>query len=61
MQKIENRQSALISELRKQLIFKHRMFTGGAKNLNLIRILPPLTVQKKHIDSFFDALQKELN
>lgn len=50
-----------ISELRKQLIFKHRMFTGGAKNLNLIRILPPLTVQKKHIDSFFDALQKELN
>ncbi len=49
-----------ISELRKQLIFKHHMFTGGAKNPNLIRILPPLTIQKKHIDCFFDALQKEL-
>lgn len=49
-----------ISELRKKLIYKHHIFTGGAKNPNLIRILPPLTIQKKHIDSFFDALQKEL-
>lgn len=49
-----------ISELRKTLIFKHHIFTGGAKNPNLIRILPPLTIQKKHIDTFFDALQKEL-
>ncbi|MDP5081673.1 MAG: aminotransferase class III-fold pyridoxal phosphate-dependent enzyme [Winogradskyella sp.] len=49
-----------ISELRKSLIYKHHIFTGGAKNPNLIRILPPLTIQKKHIDYFFDALQKEL-
>ncbi len=49
-----------ISELRKKLIYEHHMFTGGAKNPNLIRILPPLTIQKKHIDSFFDALKKEL-
>jgi len=45
-----------ISELRKQLIYKHHIFTGSAKNPNLIRILPPLTVQKKHIDIFFEAL-----
>ena len=50
-----------ISELRQTLIFKHKIFTGGSKNPNLIRILPPLTIQKKHIDSFFDALQKELS
>ena len=50
-----------ISELRKKLIFEHHMFTGGAKNPNLIRILPPLIVQKKNIDSFFEALQKTLN
>nr|WP_321232060.1 aminotransferase class III-fold pyridoxal phosphate-dependent enzyme [uncultured Psychroserpens sp.] len=50
-----------ISELRKTLIFKHQIFTGGSKNPNQIRILPPLTVQKKHIDLFFDALQNELN
>lgn len=49
-----------ISELRKNLIFNHHIFTGGAKNPNLIRILPPLTIKKKHIDIFFDALKKEL-
>jgi acetylornithine aminotransferase len=50
-----------ISELRKALIYKHQIFTGGAKNPNLIRILPPLTIQKKHIDLFFDALHRALN
>lgn len=49
-----------IGELRKKLIFNHHIFTGSAKNPNLIRILPPLTVQKKHIDVFFEALKKEL-
>jgi acetylornithine aminotransferase len=49
-----------ISELRKKLIFNHHIFTGSAKNPNLIRILPPLTIQKKHIDVLFDALKKEL-
>jgi len=49
-----------ISELRKALIFKHHIFTGGAKNPNLIRILPPLTIKKKHIDVFFEALETEL-
>ncbi len=49
-----------VSELRKQLIHKHHMFTGSAKNPNLLRILPPLTIQKKHIDAFFVALKSEL-
>jgi acetylornithine aminotransferase len=49
-----------VSELRKKLIHTHKIFTGSAKNPNLIRILPPLTVQKKHIDVLFEALQKEL-
>lgn len=50
-----------IAELRKKLIHNHKIFTGSAKNHNLIRILPPLTIQKKHVDVFFDALKKELN
>lgn len=50
-----------IAELRKNLIFKHHIFTGGAKNPNLLRILPPLTIQKQHIDMFFEALKKELS
>ncbi len=49
-----------VSELRKQLIHKHHIFTGSANNPNLIRILPPLTIQKKHIDVFFEALKNEL-
>lgn len=50
-----------VSELRKQLIFKYQMFTGSAKNPNLIRILPPLTIKKQHIDMLFEALKQELN
>lgn len=49
-----------VKDLRNQLIYKHFIFTGSSKNPNLIRILPPLTVQKKHIDDFFDALKSEL-
>ena len=49
-----------ISDLRKKLIYNHHIFTGGAKNINVLRILPPLTIQKKHIDCFFDAVKIEL-
>ena len=49
-----------VAQLRKTLIEEYHIFTGSAKNPNLIRILPPLTIQKKHIDVFFDALEKEL-
>ncbi|MCC1483862.1 aspartate aminotransferase family protein [Winogradskyella immobilis] len=49
-----------IAELRKALIYKHKIFTGNSKNANLLRILPPLTIQKQHLDILFDALNKEL-
>jgi len=49
-----------IAELRKSLIFKHHIFTGAAKNPNLLRILPPLTITKAHVDVFIDALKLEL-
>ncbi|NVJ88879.1 MAG: aminotransferase class III-fold pyridoxal phosphate-dependent enzyme [Flavobacteriaceae bacterium] len=53
-----------IAELRKKLIYDYQIFTGSAKNPNLIRILPPLTIRKEHINQFFEALVnalKELN
>jgi acetylornithine/N-succinyldiaminopimelate aminotransferase len=50
-----------VSDLRKKLIYDHHIFTGSAKNLNVLRILPPLTIQKKHIDYFFDAINIELS
>ncbi|QDO92854.1 aspartate aminotransferase family protein [Formosa sediminum] len=49
-----------ISDLRKKLIFDHHIFTGSAKKPNLLRILPPLTIQKEHLDVFFEALKSEL-
>ncbi len=50
-----------IQSLRQHLIYKHQIFTGSSKNPNLLRILPPLTVKKVHIDTFFNALKHELN
>ena len=49
-----------VAALRKKLLFDHFLFTGSSKNPNLIRILPPLTIQASHIDSFFNALAQEL-
>lgn len=50
-----------VGDLRKKLIYDHHIFTGGAMNKNLLRILPPLTVTKEHIDSFINALKEILN
>ncbi|WP_075341388.1 aspartate aminotransferase family protein [Tenacibaculum agarivorans] len=49
-----------IAELRKELIYNHKIFTGSSKNPNLLRILPSLTVQKEHVAIFIDALKKVL-
>lgn len=50
-----------VAELRKKLLYKHHIFTGSAKNPNLIRILPPLIIQQQHIDALFEALKIELS
>ncbi|MFT4830674.1 MAG: acetylornithine/N-succinyldiaminopimelate aminotransferase [Psychroserpens sp.] len=49
-----------VSELRKKLIYNQHLFTGGAKDKHVLRILPALNITKNHIDLFFDALQTEL-
>ncbi|GAK93936.1 acetylornithine aminotransferase [Nonlabens ulvanivorans] len=49
-----------IATIRKNILFNHHIFTGSAKNPNVIRILPPLTINESHIDLFFDALKAEL-
>jgi acetylornithine aminotransferase len=50
-----------VAALRKQLIVEGHIFTGSANNKKLLRILPPLTVQKTQIDLFFKTLQQFLN
>ena len=49
-----------VGALRKILIYDKKIFTGGSSNKNLLRILPPLTVQKIHIDYFFKSLKEAL-
>ncbi|GAB1308827.1 aminotransferase class III-fold pyridoxal phosphate-dependent enzyme [Urechidicola sp. KH5] len=49
-----------VNELRKKLIYEHQIFTGGAMNKNLLRILPPLSVTKANIDTFINALKSLL-
>jgi acetylornithine aminotransferase len=46
-----------VGPLRKRLIYEKHIFTGGSSNKNVLRILPPLTVQKAHFDQLFDALE----
>lgn len=50
-----------VAQLRKDLIYHQKVFTGGAKNKNLIRFLPPLTINKAEIDHFFKCLKNELS
>lgn len=50
-----------VGELRKKMIYDKHIFTGSANNKKLLRILPPLTVTKEHIDIFFTALKEVLN
>jgi acetylornithine/N-succinyldiaminopimelate aminotransferase len=49
-----------VGELRKKLIYDFKIFTGGASNKNLLRILPPLNVTKSDIDLFVKALKEVL-
>ncbi|MFN4762516.1 aspartate aminotransferase family protein [Gillisia sp. Q332] len=46
-----------IAALRKELLYKHRVFTGGSSNKKLLRILPPLTIKEEHFERFFEALK----
>ncbi|HLS10735.1 MAG TPA: aminotransferase class III-fold pyridoxal phosphate-dependent enzyme [Flavobacteriaceae bacterium] len=46
-----------IAKLREQLVYTHHIFTGNSNNKNLLRILPPLTIQKEHVDTFISALK----
>ena len=50
-----------ITQIRKELLYKHQIFTGASANKKLLRILPPLNIKKKHFDELFKALKIVLN
>ena len=49
-----------VAELRKKLIYDQHLFTGGAKDKHVLRILPALNITREHIDIFFNALKAAL-
>lgn len=47
------------SHVKKNLLYKHKIFTGEAKP-NVIRLLPALNISKREADIFLEAMRKEL-
>ena len=50
-----------VADLRKKLIHEHHLFTGGAKDKTVLRILPALNITKQDLDVFFTALKTALS
>lgn len=48
------------AEVRKKLLFDHKIFVGSAGNKNVVRLLPALNVTKEHIDQFLTAFKKAI-
>jgi acetylornithine/N-succinyldiaminopimelate aminotransferase len=51
---------AAFSSVKKNLLFKHKIFTGEAKP-NVIRLLPALNITKTEADIFLNAIKTELS
>ncbi|WP_299158167.1 aminotransferase class III-fold pyridoxal phosphate-dependent enzyme [uncultured Eudoraea sp.] len=49
-----------VADLRKRLIYNQHLFTGGAKDKYVLRVLPALTINENDLDQFFEALKNEL-
>ena len=47
-----------VAELRKKLLFEHKIFTGSATNPNTIRLLPALNITKEQIDYFLGKFKQ---
>jgi acetylornithine aminotransferase len=45
-----------LAHVRKELLFKHHIFTGEAKP-NVVRLLPALNLTKQHADRFLEAFK----
>jgi acetylornithine/N-succinyldiaminopimelate aminotransferase len=50
---------AELANVKKDLLFKHKIFTGEAKP-NVVRLLPALNLTKAHADRFLEAFAKTL-
>ena len=49
-----------LKDLRKNLLWKQKIFTGEAKP-NVIRLLPSLALRKKDAEQFIESLLEEID
>ena len=49
-----------VQQIRNDLLYKNCIFTG-VSGTNTIRLLPPLTLKKQHVDTFIEALKGVMN
>ena len=50
-----------VAELRKSLVFDHQVFTGSSSEPNVLRLLPPLSVDDEAIAQFLTAFEKAIH
>ena len=50
-----------VAPLREKLIYEYHIFTGGAKDKYILRILPSLGVSQNELQKFFIALKAALS
>ncbi len=50
-----------VATLRKKLIYEQHLFTGGASDKHVLRILPALNITKTDMDLFFEKLKIALS
>ncbi len=49
-----------VAALRKKLVFDQHLFTGSSTNSNLLRLLPPLNINKEDVHLFLERLTQGL-
>jgi len=47
-------------QIRENLMNKYNIFTGGASNPDILRLLPPLTITKLECDMLLEAIREEV-
>lgn len=49
-----------IAEMRKELLYKHHIFTGSSSNKYTLRLLPSLGIGKRELQHFLTVIKEEL-
>jgi acetylornithine aminotransferase len=49
-----------VADLRKQLVFKEKVFTGSSADPHVLRLLPPLSIQINQVDQLIEKMRSVL-